>query len=154
MSAVLQTAVDLAPALGLEGALVSSFSPYKAVSRMAAGEIQAGRMAFRAHGALAGQASSPAGEPGRVWQNPSPANSADVDAIIATGASSASLQSLDSSDADGVVGADDMTPGRKLTLVLSSHTDWDATSATIRYVDQLSGLTVSESLSIPDGGNT
>lgn len=155
MSAVLQTSVDLAMAVGSKGQLAENFGPKKIISRVASGEMEAGRGAFRAHGALAGQASSPVGEPGRAYQNPSPGIAADVDAILATGgASSSSIQLYEAADADGIVGAEDMMPGRRLTLVLSNHADWDLTSATIRFVDQLSGLTVEETLAIPNGGNT
>lgn len=154
MSAVLQSSVDLAMAAGKKGVLAESFAPYKAITRASAGEMEAGRAAFRAHGALAGQSGSPVGEPGRAYQNPSPGIAADVDAILATGgATTASEQVFAVADADGIVGGEDMLPGRKITLVLSNHTDWNATTAVIRYVDQLTGLEVEEDLSIPNGGN-
>jgi hypothetical protein len=80
------------------------------------------------------------------------ASAVDVDAIIATGGSSASIQTLDAADFDGVIGADYMRVAQKITLVLSNHTDWDATDATLTGIDA-DGNTVSEDLAIPDGGN-
>lgn len=154
MSTIVQDTVDLINPIGQEGAIAENFGPRKVLSRSASGPVQAGRMCFRAHGALRGQAGSPVGEPGRVYQEPSPIIGADVDAILATGGASATSVGLfDADEADGIVGVDDMLPGRRITLVLSSHTDWDASDATLRYVDQLTGLTVSETLVIPNGGN-
>ena len=76
----------------------------------------------------------------------------DVDAIVATGASATGSQVLSGSALDGVSGANALPLARKLTLTLSSHADWDATTATIAGYDSL-GNAISESLSIPNGGN-
>jgi hypothetical protein len=97
--------------------------------------------------------SSYGADPGQVWQVPTPAAAADVDAIIATIASSASIQTLDSSvEVDGATGLTEMSPARKLTLVLSSHADWDATNASITFYNERDEL-VTETLAIPNGGN-
>lgn len=78
---------------------------------------------------------------------------ADVDAILATGgASSASPQTLSGASLDGVLGYRALSPSRRLTLVLSNHADWDATTATITGKDA-NGDTITEDLTIPNGGN-
>jgi hypothetical protein len=78
---------------------------------------------------------------------------ADVDAIVATGASSASEQELSGSQLDGVTGYASMSIPRKITFTFSSHANWDATTATLAGIDG-NGLAQSESIAIPDGGNT
>lgn len=78
------------------------------------------------------------------------AGQGDVDAIIVAGASSGSLQTITSFD--GVIGGAAMTPARSLQLVLSSHADWDATTATITGTDE-NGDAISEAFAIPNSGN-
>lgn len=76
----------------------------------------------------------------------------DVDAIIATGASSGSLQTLSGASLDGVLGYRPLSPSRRLHLVLSSHADWDETTATVTGKDA-GGNTITETFAIPNGGN-
>jgi len=79
---------------------------------------------------------------------------ADVDAILASGGASAIAdQTISGAALNGVVGYRDMTVARKITLVLSSHADWDATTATLTGLDA-DGNSQSESLTIPNGGNS
>ena len=77
---------------------------------------------------------------------------ADVDAILATGASSGSEQTLSGSTLDGVTGGAAMSTPRKITFTFSSHANWDATTATLTGLDG-NGASQTESISIPDGGN-
>lgn len=76
---------------------------------------------------------------------------ADVDAIVVAGTSSLSLQTLSGATLDGATGYRTMSVARHITLVLSSHADWDATTATLTGKD-IDGNTISESLTIPNGG--
>jgi len=78
---------------------------------------------------------------------------ADADAIIATGASSGSLQSLDTTDLDGAIGDAVMDPPRRLSFTFSDHADWDATTITVTGTDQ-DGVTQTETFAVPNGGNT
>lgn len=79
---------------------------------------------------------------------------ADVDAILATGgASSASEQTLSGTQLNGVTGYRAMSPARRVTLVLSSHADWDASTAVITGTD-VDGAALTANLTIPNGGNT
>lgn len=78
---------------------------------------------------------------------------ADVDAILSGGASSTSLQTLSGASLNGVSGYRALSPSRRITLVLSSHADWDATTAVVTGKDA-GGNTITENLSIPNGGNT
>lgn len=126
----------------------------RVLPKIARGLLKAGYGAFRVGpAAVGGAGASAATGPGLAFQNPAPLIAADADAILAGGASAASEQNLVAADFNGAVGATEMTPARSITLVLSSHTDWDATTATLTGVNHL-GQTVSESLTIPDGGNT
>jgi hypothetical protein len=58
----------------------------------------------------------------------------DVDAIVATLASSTSAQTLTGATLDGATGDDSMSTPRFITFTFSSHADWDATSATLAGV--------------------
>lgn len=83
---------------------------------------------------------------------PPSAPTADVDAIIATGASTGGVQSLSTTSLDGVIGQDVIAPAKNITLTFSSHTDWDATTATV-YGEDADGHMISETFSIPNNGN-
>lgn len=84
---------------------------------------------------------------------PPPApDAADVDAIIATGASAASVQTVSGGSLDGVIGGAEIFPPRNLVLVLSSHANWDLTTATVTGEDA-EGNVISEDFVIPDAGN-
>lgn len=78
---------------------------------------------------------------------------ADVDAILSGGTSSTSAQTLSGASLNGVLGYRALSPSRRITLVLSNHADWDASTATITGKDA-NGTTITENLSIPNGGNT
>lgn len=75
---------------------------------------------------------------------------ADVDAIIATGASAATPQTLSGADLDGAVGYRPLSPSKRLQLVLDGHADWDATTATVTGKDA-AGATITETFAIPNG---
>jgi len=77
---------------------------------------------------------------------------ADVDAIIATLGSTAGIQTLTGASLDGVVGAGAIPHPRNLVIVLSSHVDWDATTAVIIGTD-IDGAALSEDFAIPNAGN-
>ena len=76
----------------------------------------------------------------------------DVDAIVATLASSTSAQTLTGATLDGATGDDVMSTPRFITFTFSSHADWDATSATLAGIDG-NGNAISETIAIPNGGN-
>lgn len=75
----------------------------------------------------------------------------DVDAILATGGSTNGVQTLDT-ELDGAVGRNRIVPAQQIGLVLSSHADWDATTAVITGEDT-QGHVIQESVAIPNGGN-
>lgn len=129
-----------------------AFGPEDISNKISRGLIQAGRGVFKVP-SVGGAGSRNSIDPGEVFQVATGGVAADVDAILATGGASAStLQTISGAALNGVVGTGTMQPGRNITLVLSSHTDWDATNATLTGTD-LYGRTVSETLAIPDGGN-
>ena len=76
----------------------------------------------------------------------------DVDAIIATILSASTAQTLSGGSLDGVVGGGEMFPPRNVTLTLSSHANWDATTAVVTGLDE-NGASLTENFSIPDAGN-
>jgi len=77
------------------------------------------------------------------------ATDADDDAIV-SGTSTGGIQTI--TNLTGVIGDDEMTPSRALTLTLSNHANWDATTAVVTGTND-AGDTITENFSIPDGGN-
>lgn len=149
----MQTSYTTKPAIAVEGMIADSRIVRNIVSRFASGVIKAGRGVFRASAWEPSQADGDTAMPGQVVQTLSPAAAADVDAILATGgASSASIEVWAAAELNGVVGVGTMRPARLITLVLSNHTDWDATTAVLAGVNEY-GDAVSENLAIPNGGN-
>lgn len=81
------------------------------------------------------------------------AAAASATAILASsGASSASPQTISGVALNGAVGDDPLDVPAPFTLVLSSSTDWDATTATLT-AELPDGTTTTESLAIPNNGN-
>ena len=71
----------------------------------------------------------------------------DVDAIIATGASTSGTQTLTSASFDGLIGDDVMSPPRRLSFTFDSSTDWDPTTITVTGKDE-TGATITESFAV------
>jgi hypothetical protein len=144
MADYVQNSYAFAPAAGLPGQ-VARFKPGQFFKTLiAAAALSPGLVAF--NGRAAGGS---AGEAGHMT-----APAASATGILATGgASSASSQTLSGATLNGTYGnGAELMPPRNVTLVLSSSTDWDATTATVTGTDE-NGATVTESLSIPNNGN-
>lgn len=94
---------------------------------------------------------SPADAVGTTRQ-PADTSAADVDAILATGASAAGAGRFDADDFDGVIGPSMIRPTRHVTFVFSNHADWDLTVARFWGIDE-TGALVSEEIHIPNAGN-
>jgi hypothetical protein len=121
------------------------------VSRMAEGAIKAGLAVFTVPGG--GQPwSDHGGDPGTVYQSPSPAAAAAATAFITSITSSTGVQSFTGASLNGAVGGTVMYPERKVSLILSNHADWDATTAVLS--GELNGVAKTENLTIPNGGNS
>ncbi len=134
----------------LPGQLMEAFGPRQVSAKIARGLLSAGVMAFKVP-TVGGAGSRNSIDPGEAFQYVIGGAGADVDAILATGgASSASPQTITSFN--GALGAGPYQPARAVTLVLSSHANWDATTAVLRGYNHL-GQIVQENLAIPDGGN-
>ena len=148
----MQTSYSIDPGNAREGMIADSrrFTHY--VSRMAEGAIKAGLAVFTVPGG-GSPFSDHGGDPGTVYQSPSPAAAASATQILASGgASSASSQVVSGAALNGAIGTSAMYPERKITLVLSNHTDWDATTAVLS--GELNGVAKTENLTIPNNGNT
>ena len=79
-------------------------------------------------------------------------SAADADAIIATGGSTAGVQTLTTTSLDGVIGDDLMRVARNLTFTFSSSTDWDATTITV-VGKGAGGEYLTETFAVPNNGN-
>ena len=150
MSQIFQSSYSQRPSEAVPGMFSDAFAGRDVDSKVARGILKAGYGCFKsqAHGG-AGTTMLDAGE---VYQIPSPAAAVDVDAIIATIGTTTGVQTLSGASLDGVVGGAEMQPARILNVTFSSHADWDATTGVLTYVND-SGVTVSENISIPNGGN-
>lgn len=133
-----QTAVTTTAQAAVAGQVDTSFSPLDIISRVSAAALTPGLLAcFTA--ALS------------TIRHLAP-DAADVDAFIATLASTAGVQTISGAGLDGAIGAAQMRQARNVTLTLSSHADWDATTAVVYGLDE-NGAPCSEELAIPNGGN-
>jgi len=130
---------DQNPAVAVAGLLGSESEPRAIVPVVVESAIAAGLCVVQGSTTIAEGA-------------PPAAPTADPDAIIATGASTAGVQSLSTTSLDGAVGQGFISPPKNLTLTLSSNTDWDATTATV-YGEDSDGNMISETFSIPNNGN-
>ena len=90
----------------------------------------------------------------RIWcdEYTDPA-AADVDALVTAYTTSTAIQVFSGATLDGIVGAGTLTYARNVTLTLSSHTDWDATTGVVVGTD-IVGRPITENFTIPNNGNT
>jgi hypothetical protein len=136
---VVQSSVSTNSQLGVAGQIDQTFESRNVISRVCALALTTGLLACLTSGAstvrhLAPVASSPT-------------------AFVATGgASTAAPQTVSGAALNGATGQGTLRQARTVTLVLSSSTDWDATTAVLtgKGVD---GQTIVENLSIPNNGN-
>ncbi len=147
---IFQSSYSLRPSEMLPGQLMEQMSPSRKTGRAARGLIKAGYGVFKP--ATVGNAGTDMLDPGECYHYPSPAAAADVDAIVTTFASAATANTLNGSELNGVVGGTEMQPARKVTIVTSSHADWDAGNAVVTGVNHL-GQTVAETIAMANGGN-
>lgn len=85
--------------------------------------------------------------------NAVPAIAASATSILATGGASAvGAQDYTGAQLNGTTGGSAMNPPRAPSLVLSNHTDWDATSATFTGTDG-NGVVITDTFAIPNNGN-
>lgn len=81
------------------------------------------------------------------------ANAADPNAFIDTIATTTGVQTFDTAmEFDGETGLGIIYPPSRVDLVLSSHSDWNATTGVLTYLDEF-GIKRVENLTIPDAGN-
>lgn len=149
-----QLTYNLEPAIARAG-MPGGMGPKRDLSKLAAGPLKAGLGCFLVPGE--GPATHPRQAPGGVWQNPTPADpGVDVDAFVTTHATVDAGVTISGTGLNGVVGATEIFPPRKVTVTLNNHANWDAATGgiVVTYVDGFTGLTVVESLDVPDAGNT
>lgn len=141
MSAIFQTSISQRPGEALIGQLAEGFSPSMRSAAVARGLVKAGYGVFKVPG-TGTRGVFPTKER-ECFHIPNPGAAVDVDAITVTGTSATGTSTV----ADGVVGAAEMQPARKLTVTFDASTDWDATTGVLTYLDQ-AGRQVSENIAI------
>ena len=78
--------------------------------------------------------------------------SSSTSCTTAGGASSGSIQTIAAADMNGDLAETELFPPRNVTLTLSSHADWDASTAVVTGLGP-SGEAQTENFTIPNGGN-
>lgn len=140
-NAVFQTSFSNRPSEAIIGQMAESFSPGHRIPRIARGLVKAGYGQFKVAGTGSrGQFPTKIGE---CYHIPNPGPAADVDAITVAGTSATGTSTL----ADGVVGATEMQPARRLTITFNASTDWDPSTGVITLLDH-AGRLVSENVAI------
>lgn len=131
-----------APAVGIAGQIARPMESRRVLSGVALAALIAGvaLLADRTGGTTDGV---------DVFAAPA---AADPDGIVAALATAATPQSLTGVALDGAVGAAEMFPPRNVTITLSSHVDYNLTTAYVRGLDE-EGRPVEEAFVIPDAGN-
>lgn len=131
-----------APAVGYAGQIALPAEGFRVVSRLALGAIIAGAPVLRDVENL-----SEAGV--QSWPE---VDAADVDGIVTSIATAATASSITSTGLNGAVGQDEMVPPRNITFTLTSHADFNLTTAYVRGLDE-EGRPQEEAFVIPDAGN-
>jgi hypothetical protein len=132
----------------LIGQLAENGSDRSGKAFLARGQVKAGHGVFRA--AVTGKTGVYPTQIGEAYHQPSPAAAADVDAFLT--ATATDDVALDITTFNGASAGATLYPPRKLTVTLNTDTDWDASECTITYVND-KGVTVEETLTVPNGGN-
>jgi len=134
-----QTTYGLNAQIAVAGQIDSTFESRNIISRVAAVALVVGLMAcYTAGASTVRHLSAPAASP---------------TAFLATGgASSGSLQTISGAALNGATGTGTLRQARTVTVTLSSHADWDASTAVLTGKG-VNGETVVENLTIPNGGN-
>ncbi len=131
----------------LPGDFQGGLNPRRGSNKFARGLLRAGLMAFKVPETSESVARKKArGYPGEAYQMPFPGVTADVDAI-GTISSATGLKTVGSGVTAGVAGGYKLTPARKITVTFDSSTDWDATVAVLRGLNQ-NGVPVQENLNV------
>lgn len=134
-----QTSYPFNRAVGYPGGLADA-GPHRVKTVLAAVALTAGFLVMRGATPVKGYALTAP-------------NAADADGIVAALATAATAQSLTGASLNGAVGAAEMFPARNITMTLSSHADYNLTTAYVRGLDE-NGLPQEEAFVIPDAGNT
>lgn len=138
---MVQTSVRTQERLGRPG---MAYDPSaQSVTRVTEGAARPGQIALR------GVVAAKAGKGARAIFAPA---AADPDGLKTNIGSTAGIQTLSGVDFQGAIGVTRMVPARNLVLVLSSHADWDATTAVATGLDEY-GREITENIVIPNAGN-
>ena len=138
-----QSSYDAERTESVLGQIAEAGGPRRIKTRVSRGLTKAGFGVFLSSGADAKSV-----DPGEVYHVPFPAAGAQV-AALHSGASSASIQTITSFN--GAYGASEIQPPRAVTFAFDASTDWDPTSATLRYVNE-KNVIVTETISVATSG--
>lgn len=134
----------------LPGQFAEAFSPRRVTNKFGRDLLRAGLMAFQLPPTSGDSVAklNARGYPGEVYQIVGLGTAADVDAI-GTITSATGTKTIGSGVTAGAAGASGgpLRPARKVTVTFDASTDWDPSTAVIRYVNG-AGATVQENLAV------
>lgn len=131
------------PGEAVLGNFAEAFGARRVKSRISRGLTKAGFGVFLSSGADVSSV-----DPGEVYHVPFPAAGVSANALH-SGASAASIQTITAFN--GVYGSSELQPPRQVTFTFDASTDWDPTSATLRYVND-KNVIVTETISVATSG--
>lgn len=134
-----QTTYSTTAALGKAGMVADTSAPYNIDAGSAEGVVGVGLGVVR-------------GTAGRQVKTVAAVTTSATSILATGGASAASPQTIVTTALNGAIGVGRIVPAQQISLVLSSHANWDATTAVITGEDA-DGTPISENLAIPDAGN-
>lgn len=123
------------------GAIADNTEPHNRISGVAEAAIGVGLGVIR-------------GTSGKQLKNVTTVTTSATSILASGGASAASPQTITGASLNGTLGnGARIVPAQQVSLVLSNHANWDATTAVIVGEDA-DGTPITENLAIPDSGNT
>lgn len=135
-----QTSYSTDPAVGKAGMLADYTEPHNRVSGVAETSIGVGLGVIR-------------GTAGKQLKNVAAVTTSATSILASGGASAASPQTISGATLNGTLGnGARIVPAQQVSLVLSSHANWSATTAVVVGEDA-DGSPITANLAIPSGGN-
>lgn len=134
-----QSTYSTTAALGRAGMVADTSAPYNVDAGSADGVVGVGLGVIR-------------GTAGRQVKTVAGVTTLATSILASGGASSASAQTISGASLNGSIGVARITPAQQITVALSSHANWSATTMTVRGEDA-DGNAIAEDILIPAAGN-
>lgn len=152
MATIIQSTFTARNDIATAGSFSEAYDDRRITTRIARGLQLAGMGTFKVPGVHGQSGGSFVESCGQAFQSPTPVAAVDVDAIVTTHASSASILTLSGASLNGLIGAGAMQPARLVTVTTSTHADFDVGTVAITGINALTNQPTTETLAMADGG--